>query len=317
MKYSLMSHMIDEEVKLKKPTLIHKLIMQDMGYQGPEPTLEEAFAFLNAHGFPAKNGSLSFRDIVRFAKEHGFDGVDMMSHHFEEDPAEAKAALEEYGINFSALNVLVPFTEAVNDEMFNAMLAQAKDMIDRGAAAGCVNFMVMPANYAPAKGKSREETFELIVKGLQACVEYGKEKGVVVTTETLESAATPMCSIGEMLRLFAAVPELKYSHDTGNSMVALEKPMDTYERFKDRLASVHFKDYIYVEHETRVRDCLGRFLEIAVPGEGVVDFRSHLKALQRDGYEGYITVEGRGRADNQLDAAVAALRYYRELEASL
>ena len=39
MKYSLMTHMIDREIKLKKPTFIHLLIMKDMGYQGQPPTL--------------------------------------------------------------------------------------------------------------------------------------------------------------------------------------------------------------------------------------------------------------------------------------
>ena len=172
----------------------------------------------------------------------------------------------------------------------------------------------MPANYAPAQGMTREETYQNIVRGLRACVAYGKEKGVTITTETLESVATPLCSTGEMLRLFADVPGLKYSHDTGNCLMALENPLATYERFKDRVASLHFKDYIYTEEKTRMMDALGRYADLAVPGEGVVDFAGHLKALKRDNYQGFITVEGRGRADNQLDAAIAALRYFRELE---
>ena len=317
MKYSLMSHMIDQEIKLKKPTFIHKLILRDLGYQGADPTLEEAFAFFQSHGIDMKNGSLTFRDCVRFAKENGFDGLDMMAHHFDEDGREAKEILEEYGVTLSAINVLVPFTEAGDDTVFAGMLSDARAMIDRGAAAGCRNFMVMAANYTPAEGVTREETYQRLVRGLRACVAYGQEKGVTINTETLESAAVPLCSTGDMLRLFGDVPGLKYSHDTGNCLMALERPLDTYERFKHLVAAVHFKDFIYTERETRMRDVLGRYMDLAVPGEGVVDFAGHLKALRRDNYQGYITVEGRGRASNQLDAAVEALRYFRDLEKSL
>ena len=135
MKYSLMSHMIDQEIKLKKPTFIHRLILRDMGYTGEDPTLEEAFAFLNAHGFPAKNGSLSFRDLVRFARENGFDGLDMMAHHFDEDPAEARAVLEEYGVTLSAVNVLVPFSDAGSDGEFAGMLQNAKETLIKATRA--------------------------------------------------------------------------------------------------------------------------------------------------------------------------------------
>ena len=35
MKYSLMSLMIDKELKIKKPSFIQMLIMRSMGYEGP------------------------------------------------------------------------------------------------------------------------------------------------------------------------------------------------------------------------------------------------------------------------------------------
>ena len=75
MKYSLMSLMIDQEVKIKKPNFIQMIIMRSMGYDGPEPSVEEMFRFLNEHGIPAENGSMTFRDIVRFAKECAFWGT--------------------------------------------------------------------------------------------------------------------------------------------------------------------------------------------------------------------------------------------------
>ena len=317
MKYSLMTHMIDKEIKLKKPTFIHILIMKDMGYTGEDPTLEEAFDFLRAHGMPVENGTMTFRDLVRFAKENGFDGIDVMSHHFEEDPAEAKAALEEYGITLSAINIIEPFCESADEAEFAAHLENAKAIIDRGAAAGCKNFLVMPAGYTPAEGKTLEEIYQLMVRGLKACVEYGKTKGVIINTETLESACMPLCSIGNMTRLFQDVPDLRYSHDTGNPLVALENPVAAYETFRDRVAAVHFKDMEFKDHETQSRDLLGRYMDKARYGDGLVDFPAHLRVLKKDNYQGFITVEGWISEESQLEGAVSALQYFREMEQNL
>lgn len=317
MKYSLMTHMIDKEIKLKKPTFIHLLIMKHMGYEGPEPTLEEALEFLRSHGMEAENGTMTFRDCVKFAKDHGYEGIDAMSHHFEEEPEDAKAALEEFGITLSAIDIIEPFSESANEEEFQAHLAKVKSVIDRGAAAGCRNFMVMPTQYPVAIGNTREQMFQLMARGLRECVAYGKEKGVVICTETLENSGVPLGSIGEMLRLFQEVPGLCYAHDTGNPLAANEDPLATYEVLKDRVSTVHFKDLKYTEEKTDIYDPLGRHLEMAVPGTGLVDFAGHLRALQRDGYEGYITLEGHFPADNQLDGVLGTLEYFKKLEQTL
>ncbi len=317
MKYSLMTHMIDREIKLKKPTFIHLLIMKDMGYQGQAPTLEEAFAFLRAHGIPVENGAMTFRDVVKFAKDNGFDGVDVMAHHFSESGEDAKAVLREFGITLSAINIIEPFSESANEAEFNAHLEAVKDVIDRGAAAGCKNFLVMPVGYTPAPGKTLEETYQLMVRGLRACVAYGQEQGVTINTETLESSAVPLCSIGNLRRIFTDVPGLKYSHDTGNALVALEDPLAVYETFKDRLAAVHFKDLGYQAEKADSRDLLGRYLDKVRYGDGLVDFPGHLRALKRDDYQGFITVEGWRSTESQLEGAVSALRYFREMEQSL
>ena len=41
MKYSLMSLMVDTELKLEKPNFIHMAILNDMGYEGKDPTIDE------------------------------------------------------------------------------------------------------------------------------------------------------------------------------------------------------------------------------------------------------------------------------------
>lgn len=315
MKYSLMSLMIDQELKIQKPSFIQKIIMRQMGYTGPDPeNAEDFFRFMNERGIPAENGSLSFADYVKFAKEHGFDGVDVMSFHFEEEGTEARRILEENGITLSSVNIIAQFGNAVTEEAFDTCFKEVKEVMDRVSAAGGKNVLLMPTGYTPAEGLTREQVFQNMVKGLKAGVEYGSKLGLTVSTETLESIAVPLCSNGEMLRLFEEVPGLKYSHDTGNPAVGMEDPVATYELFKEKVVAVHFKDLEYTEEKTEMMDPLGRYLKRADLGSGIIDFKTQMKALKRDNYQGFITLEGSRPAENLLEGAVRSLEYFKEME---
>ena len=314
MKYSLMTLMIDQEIKITKPSFIHKMILHDMGYDGEVENIEEMFQFFKVHGVPMKNGTMTFRDYVRFAKENGFDGVDVMAFHFEEDGESAREILEEYGIAFSAIDIIAEFGNAVTEEMYEQKLAEVKELMDRAFTAGCRTALVVPSQGIPAPGLTREQIFQNMVRGMRASVAYGNEIGMTVNTETLESIAVPLCSVGEMQRLFDAVPGLKYNHDSGNPVIMMEDPIEMYRKFSGLVANVHFKDFKYADKRTRFTDCLGRYLELAASGEGIIDFREHLKILKQDGYQGYIAIEGVLPAENVPKGAVKALEYFRKLE---
>ena len=317
MKYSLMSLMIDKALKVTKPSFIHRLILNDLGYQGEVHDIEEMFRFFQDHGIPMKNGTLTFRDYVRFAKENGFDGIDVMSFHFEEEGEIARKCLEEYGITFSAIDIVAEFGNAVTDEMFEQRFSEVKQVLDKAYTAGCRNALVVPTGYVPAPGVTREQVFHNMVRGMKACVEYGTKIGMTINTETLESIAVPLCSSGEMQRLFDAVPGLKYNHDTGNPVVMMEDPCAMYRKFSDLVVNVHFKDLKYAEGHTQMMDPMGRYLELANSGEGVIDFREHLKLLKQDEYQGFIAVEGVLPAEDPLQGAVKALEYFKKLEAEV
>ncbi|MEE0199316.1 MAG: sugar phosphate isomerase/epimerase family protein [Muricomes sp.] len=314
MKYSLMSLMVNDELKVKKPNFIHMTMMKEFGYEGENPTVEEVFEFLNGHGVPIKNGSMTFEDYVKFAKDAGYDGIDMMDFHLETEGKEAKQILEQYGITLSSVNIIIPFANAKTKSKFETMLGRAKCLISHAHEAGCRNVLLMPSVYTVDADVTREDAFHNMVNGLKACVDYGEEMGMSISTETLESIAVPYCSCGEMERIFQAVRKLKYTHDTGNPLTALENPAEVYEIFKDRIVSVHFKDFAYSTAEDGILCNDGKKV-VSVPfGEGAVDFRKHYDMLLRDGYKGFITIEGSVPADNSLDGAVKSLQYFKDME---
>lgn len=316
MKYSLMSHMIDSELKYSKPSFIHKMILNDLGYAGDYSDIDAAMQFFADCKVPIKNGSMTFSDFVRFAGENGFDGVDVMSSFFEEADDNAKEILEENKVTLAAVNILTEFSNASSEEEFRNIYTEVIRVIDKVYAAGGRNILLMPAGYVPASGITREQSFNNMVKGLKACVEYGNSLGMTINTETLESIAVPLCSLGEMKRLLSAVPGLKYNHDSGNPVVCLEDPIELYNEFKDLVVNVHFKDLEFIHEKSMIAimDSLGRYMKTSILGDGIIDIRRHVELLLENNYQGFITLEGLRPADTVLDGAVKALEYVRNLE---
>ena len=313
MKYSLMSHMIDGELHHEKPGFIVKTILNSMGLECPQRA-DEAYALLNEHGVPMTNGTASFEDMVRFARENGFDGLDLMSYQMELEPEAVRAIMERYG----AVNVIMPFSEATNEGAFQGMLGAAKAEIDRAVEAGALQILVVPGGYVRGDGMTREQSALAMIRGLEACVAYGKEKGISISTETLESTSVPWGSLWNMKRAFDTIPDLRYTHDTGNPLVAGEDPLALCEAFWDRVSSVHFKDLGLTEPGNNTYFTMdGECLHMVPPGTGRVDFAAHLKYFARQGYEGYITIEGGIPGENKWQEAVKALEFFRNIEQTL
>lgn len=315
MKYSLMSLSLGSQIKVTKPSLLQVNMAKAMGLQIEDPTLDQVLEFLSGKGFPAKKGTMTFEDCVKYAKEAGFDGYDMMCFHLEGDGAEAKKILEKYGMTMTGSTIIVEFASATTPEEFDKCFAYAKEHIDRAAAAGCKNIMLVPTVYTTKPGISREQASWNMIAGFKACMEYGEKLGLTFSAETLESLAVPLASATEMKRYFDAFPSLKYSHDTGNLLVMNEDPAEMYECFKDRVLAVHFKDMQYSEKRTPSMTPNGKFIRTTELGTGLVDFKKMLGLLKRDNFQGYILLEGAVQhTDDVLEDQKKTLAYFRALE---
>ena len=317
MKYSLMSLMIDPLLKVNKPSFIHMHILDTLGYKGKEPTVDEMFTFFNEHGVPMKNGTMTFEDMVRFAKESGFDGLDLMRFNLTVSGVEAKEILDRYSIVLSSANVIIPFASVMCEEEYRGMMVQAKADIDECCEAGAKQIMFVPAVYNLPEGLTMEKSVQNCIRALNELVAYCDEKKVIISTETLESAEVAYCTCGEMLRIFENVQGLKYTHDTGNPIIGLEDPLATYEMFKENVSYIHFKEYAYVDDADAIACRNGKRVKRVPYGQGVIDFRSHLKALKENQYDGFINLEGHSREDDLLEGTRGALAYFKAMEAEL
>lgn len=318
MKYSLMSLTMGNLLKVSKPSVIQVNLCRMMGFTKEDPTIDEVLEFLNGKGIPMKKGEMTFEDLIRFASEAGYDAVDFMSFHFEIGGAEAKEILDRYNMKISGSAIIAPFVNVVNEEQFAKLYNESCEVMERLAEAGCKNILLMPTMYNIAPGITEEQAYQNMVRGIKACMEYGKKLGLELNLETLESSGVPLGSDAHMARFFNDIPELKYAHDTGNLLVANMDPADMYEKFKDRIATVHFKDFNYVDRRTPSQTPDGRFIATTDLGTGLVDFKKQLKLLKRDHYQGYILLEGAVRHFGDPKAeAIETLKYFKELEQSI
>lgn len=111
------------------------------------------------------------------------------------------------------------------------------------------------------------------------------------------------CNAGELAAVLDAIdePQIGALWDTGNSLFApeYEKPYpDGYEKLKKRIIHVHLKDAI--------RDHSGRAAACRLT-DGQADISGQLRALQADGYTGYLSLETHYRKHTALSESAMRL----------
>jgi sugar phosphate isomerase/epimerase len=128
-----------------------------------------------------------------------------------------------------------------------------------------------------------EECFSRIVDALGGLAEQAAAQGVTIGLENEHA-----CNIAtgeETGKLLAALdhPALKVVWDPANALVAGENPFpEGYAQIPaGRIVHVHAKD-------CRVHDHQAEWLPL---GEGSVDWKGQIAALERDGYSGWISLE--------------------------
>ncbi|HUK14905.1 MAG TPA: sugar phosphate isomerase/epimerase family protein [Bryobacteraceae bacterium] len=128
-----------------------------------------------------------------------------------------------------------------------------------------------------------EECFSRIVEALRGLAEQAADRGVTIGLENEHA-----CNLGtaeETARVLAAAdhPNLKLVWDPANALVAGESPFpEGYAKLPPgRIVHVHAKDCHVNNHQPTW---------LAV-GEGSIDWRGQIAALERDGYGGWVSLE--------------------------
>jgi len=132
----------------------------------------------------------------------------------------------------------------------------------------------------PLEGRSWSECLKLFLEMLKPVLEHAEKEGVLLLVEPEPDL---LIETADQYLEFASKitsPALGLNFDIGHFYCVKDDPAATVHRLREHIRHVHLEDIA----ATRVHHHL-------IPGEGVIDFASTLKALQEVKYEGWVTIE--------------------------
>jgi sugar phosphate isomerase/epimerase len=130
------------------------------------------------------------------------------------------------------------------------------------------------------EGHSREQAMELFAAGLRRALHVAEEVGVLLLVEPepglLVETATDFLDLAERVQS----PMFGLNFDAGHFYCVSDPLPETVTRLQGFTRHYHLEDIA----ATRVHQHL-------IPGHGAIDFAGLLRAVQRTGYDGWLTVE--------------------------
>lgn len=159
----------------------------------------------------------------------------------------------------------------------------------------------------PVEGNSTwAASLKLFVEMFKPVAEHAEKEGVQLLVEPEPGLLIETADQFEEFMRHIDSPAVGMNFDIGHHFCVKDDPGPTIERMAKYIRHVHLEDIA----ATRVHHHL-------VPGEGVIDFGAALKALQRIGYQGWVTIELYPYVDDPNAAARMARERILKIAASL
>lgn len=233
----------------------------------------------------------SFDEVMDRYREYGIRGVEIrgidgemealkMERFFPENVEKTVAAMKAHGLCFVGFGTSVCLHAMENRE---ELVKYISDTAEVCSLAGIPAIRVFGDELPEADGAARELAIARIIGNLSAVCEAAAQKGVMINLEihgTVNSIRnlTPILEGVRHIRNFGILWDVEHSDKTtGDDFQTF------YELIRPYLRHVHFKDY------RRVTDA-GHWVLCEI-GEGDIPLAEIVKTLQKDGYDGYISLE--------------------------
>jgi sugar phosphate isomerase/epimerase len=241
----------------------------------------------------------SFPEAARRLSEIGYAGLELMAdvphawpaYLLPEQEQTIRDALARYNLAVSNVNAFM--MHAVNDprqkywhpswiepdrHYRQIRIDHTKRALTLAKEIGARCITTEPGG--PVEGRKWSDCLALFVEMLKPVVEHAEREGVMLLVEPEPDL---LIETADQYLEFAAKiqsPMLGLNFDIGHFFCVRDEPAPTVHKLKEHVRHVHLEDIA----ATRVHHHL-------IPGEGVIDFGSTLKALKDVGYAGWVTVE--------------------------
>ena len=253
--------------------------------------------YLSLNAVPI-GGKLNWRQFAQLASSTGFKGVDVMLESAVSDGVMRTQRMLE-GLHLRPAFVSLPVEFRKDDATFRSTMPKLEEAAPFSAAIGCPRMMT----YIASSTDTPKDELRRIYKSR--------------FTQMADILARSHCRLGlEFLgplqfrqrgryEFIWRMPEmLEFAKECGSNVgLTLDAwhwyhagatPEDIIAAGKDRIVVVHFDDSARLPPE-QVRDN-----ERLLPGEGVIDLLSFLRALRQINYEDGLSIEVFGRGLKQL-----------------
>ena len=249
-------------------------------------------------------GTLSDED-VRFAVDHGLDGIEILYHGgFDErerdQAAQQRRTFEDNGLEACAFGLWRVNHLASDATERDANIGQLKLCIDHAAEVGCP--IVYTGGGCVAEGDDDGNVVEFLrvfppivdyatARGVRLAFYFGHEGNMFRSLAVWEKVSDALPQVGMKLDPMGLIRNLE------------ENPVEVLYRYGDRLFHFHVKDRL---------DVADTWIQPAV-GQGDIPFGKLMAMLYHHGYEGHISVEPHGplwaKADNRHTGILLAKKH--------
>jgi len=231
-------------------------------------------------------------EAVRRTAAAGYSGIDIWGgrqHAYRDDLSDREISILRCQIESEGLGVasfipaqfryptcLCSPIEKVRQDS----VAYIQSSIRTAAAFGAPVLSVCPGH--TLFGQSVEDGLNRLRESLSAIAEFATDYGMLIAIEPADQYETDListCLAALALTQNLGYPNLGVLLDNGHAQITDEDVPATITACGDRLFHVHIDD----NHGQRDQHL--------VPGEGTFDFVSMLRALDREGYNGYLGAE--------------------------
>ncbi len=257
-----------------------------------------------------KSGALAQIDVIRKAKEIGFDVIEFSTiavpegKTLPEFAADLRAEAERVGMAVVNYTIAADFLRGSQGNL-EAEIERVKGEVDVAAILGTPGMRHDGAFGWPADHvgpKSFEAALPRVAEGCRAVTEYAAGKGIKTMVENHGFFCQESFRV-EQLVTAVNHPNFGVLVDMGNFLCADEEPASAVARLMPFAFHCHAKDF-HVKPGTDVapgqgwfQSRAGNYLRGAIIGHGNVPIIQCLKVMQRDGYQGVLSIEYEGIED--------------------
>ena len=231
----------------------------------------------------------TFEAVLNFAVANGYNGVEIRGIKRELDLTKCpefkskenilatRRLIEEKKLKIVDLGSSAGMHYADPAER-KKNLDEAKSFIQLAQQLNCPYIRVFPNNFP--KEQERNQTIDLIEKGLLELGDYAKDTGVKVLMETHGDLVQSI----EIEKIMQAVnhPNVGLVYDVANMWaVTKEPPAEVYGRLKKYIHHTHIKDLKFVDGKE----------QYVLMGKGESPIFEAIDIMAKEGYKGYYSFE--------------------------